>query len=294
MTIFISLYMLLGLTCFAVWFAKDRQEGIFRLSVILFLPVLGYLLFFYLWLKERSARGNNKEYLSCGDREDTINKITIKGFDPKMVLNLVPLEEALLLNDNSVKRKLLLDILKKDITKYPAILKTALGSEDSETSHYAAAGIVEIKRKLLKSVQEWSRKYETKKDEDTLIFYAHALKKYQGCGLLDETSNRKAKEAYQKVLKELLEFYSHEEEFFIDRINYEIEAGEFELAGLYCKKFMDAHKQGEMPYLMYLKLFYQSRDRNSFDDILKALEASNVSLSRNTWNIIKFWTEVYS
>lgn len=294
MSVFIF-YMILSLACFPYWFSKNRPEGIFRLSVVIFLPVFGYLLIFLLWLKGIYAeRYNNSAFSGCKEQNDGTVNGTLKSYDRKKALNLIPMEEALLLNDNSIKRMLLLDILKEDMGKHSLLLKIALNSDDTETSHYAASGIVEVKRKLVQSVQEWNRKYESLKTEDTLISYAYALKSYQECGLLDETSGRKARETYQEVLKELLELYNQEEEFFVDRINYEIEAGEFDLAGSYCRKFMKVHNQGEKPYLMYLKLFYRCRDRKSFNDILKALEASSVSISHNTWSIIEFWTEVIS
>ena len=295
MTFCISIYAVFSLAYFSYWYAKNRQEGVFRLSVVLFLPVLGYLLFFLIWLKKRFIKGKNgTAYLLRDNQENTRVNESIKGFNEKRALNLVPMEEALLINDNTTKRRMLLDILKGDMSKYSFLLKMALNNEDTETSHYAAAGIVEVKRKLLQSVQECSQKYENKKDEATLISYAYALKTYLSCGLLDETNERKINETYQCVLKELLEFYTLEEHFFVDRINYEIEAGDLECAGVYCKRFMDAHRHMETPYLMYLKLFYQSRDRKSFNNILKALEDSTVSPPPNTWNIIKFWTEVHS
>lgn len=286
--------MMLCLICFAKWFAQNRQEGIFRITVILFLPVLGFVLFFVLWLKGRYGTGtDNKACLYDGDTEKAKASGAKRGFDVERALNLVPMEEALLLNDNIIKRKLLLDILKDDMVKYPGLLRMALDSDDTETSHYAAAGIVEVKRKLLQSVQELSRRYESQKDMDSLVMYAYAMKNYLGCGLLDESSGRKAMEKYQELLKGLLEFYSGEEVFYIDRINYEIDTGEFEAASLYCESFMKAFKQAEMPYFMYLKLFYNLGDRKSFRGVLETLKDSSISLSCNTWNTIKFWTEVF-
>lgn len=295
MPVFISLYIMIGLACFVNWFSRNRQEGIFRLSVILFLPFLGYILLFLLWLRERCIDGNSSPECLRDKEENTTSDKRGKGsFCSGRILDLIPMEEALVLNDNHTRRRLLLDILKSDMSKYPLLLKEALCNEDTETSHYAAAGIVEIKRKLLQSVQESKNKYECSRDMSALISYAYALKAYQGSGLLDETSARKAEETYHEVIEKVLEFHSQEREFFIDCINHGINAGEYESAGLQCKKFMEAFRQEEQPYMMYLKLFYRSGDRKSFHDMLELLEASTVTLSYNNWSIIKFWAEVYS
>lgn len=293
MVFLVIIYMLISLIYFIYWYEENRQEGIFKLSVVLFLPVFGYLWFFLLWLRRRyMERHNEAAYLTCDIQEDKIVNVIIKGLNEEKALNLVPMEEALLLNDNNIKRTMLLDMLKNDMSKYIFLLKTALCNEDTETSHYAATGIVEVKRKLVQSLQEWKQKYEKTKDKDVLIFYAYALKAYQSSGLQDEVNERKTMAVYQDILKELLEFYSQEEAFFTDRINYEIEAGDFENAGFYCKKFLEAHKQSEKPYLMYLKLFYSLGDKRNFNNMLQTLEGSTLTLSHSTWGIIKFWMEV--
>lgn len=290
MTFFIVLYMVSSIIYFAYWYAKNRQEGIFRLSMIIFLPILGYLLFFLLWLKNKYSRGQNEAAYELGEAwESLVPGKPTKCYDEKSILDLVPIEEALLLNDNGIKRAMLLDMLKGDMHKYPFILKAALVNEDTETSHYAAAGIVEVKRKLQQYLQECKQKYEASKDKNALISYAYALRAYQNCGLLDEANEKKTMAVYKDILRELLEFYSGEEVFFTDLISYEIEAGDLDTAGTYCKKFIDECKQSEKPYLMYLKLFYSSHDRKSFNDMLQILEGSTVCLSYNAWNIINFW-----
>lgn len=292
MAFFVISYMILSLIYFAYWFSKNRQEGVFRLSVILFLPVSGFLLFLTLWLRGRfMEKHDNDICISDVEAGGVLACGTVKGFDEKRAMGLVPMEEVLLLNNNRIKRRKMLDILKDDISKYPMLLKIALSNEDTETSHYAATGIVELKRKLLQSIQEWTRKCEGSKDREIRISYAYALKAYQSCGLLDEVNEKKIKAVYQAVLKELLEVYIQDEAFFVDRINYEIAEQNYELASFYCEKFLNAHKQSEKPYLMYLKLFYTLRDRKSFDDTLRMLDRSLVSLTHSTWSIIKFWTE---
>lgn len=184
---------------------------------------------------------------------------------------------------------MLLDLLKDDMMKYTPLLKIALSCEDTETSHYAAVGIVEVNRKLQHSVQESKLRYEKKGDKDTLVSYAYALKAYLDSGLLDEANHKNTMTIYKDILRKTLEVYDGEEVFFEDIINYEISAGNLGTAKAYCERFLNTHRQSEKPYLMYLKLFYATRDRKGFDNALNLLKNSAVSLSCNTWNIVKFW-----
>jgi len=294
MTFFIISYLLISLAYFLYWYGKNRQESIYKISMVLMLPILGYILFFLLWLGRIIRKSNDApNFMSDISVEKAVND-TAKGFEGERALNLVPMEEALILNDNNIKRRFLLDILKNDVKKNSNLLKKALKNEDTETSHYAATGIIEIKHRLLQSIQECNQKYKENQDEDSLISYAYALKAYQDCALEDEVNEQKNKSIYQNILNELLEFYTQEEDFYIDRINYEIEKGDFDYAAFYCKKFLDAHKQSEKPYLMYLKLFYSSCDKKNFDHTLQALQDFQVSRSSITWDIKNFWMEVRS
>ena len=295
MVFLIAAYIIANLAYFGYRYRDNMEEGIFLLSISLFLPIMGYLLFIFLRLGIiLKHKCNSSKCPSDISFEDEAVKKSIKSFDISKALNLVPIEEALLLNVNSIKRSMLLDMLKADMGKYPFLLKMALANEDTETSHYAAVGVVEVKRKLLQSLQECKRKYEKTKSLNELISYAYALKAYYSCGLLDEANEKSTMETYQDVLLELLEFYDEEGMFFVDKIDHEINTKNFSLADVYCKRFINAHKNSEKPYLMYLKLFYATRDKKGFNYMLDILEGSTVSLSSNTWSIVKFWREVCS
>ncbi|MCD8129709.1 MAG: hypothetical protein LUE16_00265 [Lachnospiraceae bacterium] len=59
--------------------------------------------------------------------------------DVERETNLVPIEEALTVSDQSQLRQLMLNVIKGDIDDSLASVALALNSEDSETSHYAAS-----------------------------------------------------------------------------------------------------------------------------------------------------------
>lgn len=61
--------------------------------------------------------------------------------DEESERNIVPIEEALAVSDKTNLRHLMLNILKGDISESLAAISLSLDSEDSETSHYAAAAL---------------------------------------------------------------------------------------------------------------------------------------------------------
>ena len=58
-------------------------------------------------------------------------------------INITPMQEALVVSDVKRRRKMLLDVLKKDIRRSLGSIAIALNNPDSETSHYAASVIMD-------------------------------------------------------------------------------------------------------------------------------------------------------
>lgn len=292
MVLLFTIYISISFLSFRYWFNRDRQESIYLLSLIVFLPVIGYLFFFIPRLKNVFISVNNRnENIYRVPNEIAPSKEIMKGLDESVALNLIPFEDTLYINKESIKRAAILDLLKNDMGKLSPLLGTALSDKDTETSHYAAVGIVEIKNKLMKELHEYKANYDALKDENSLISYAYALKKYLGCGYWEEASKENLMNVYQTILDKLLSSYEGEEDFYIDRINYEIEQKNFYKAGIYCKRFRIAHKESEKPYLMYLKLYYTAGDMKNFSHVLNALKRSEIAISFDTWDIAKFWME---
>lgn len=259
--------------------------------MVLFLPALGYLLFLCLWLLDKFIKKEDAvATLSCEEYVCKTKNKNIRAFDVNQELNLIPMEEALLFNSSLIKRKMILDLLKNDMGKYPGIIKIALNSEDSEASHYAATAVVELRKKITLTLQEGTKKYKISgRDKHLLIEYANVLRECLNSEMLDESNYKKVKETYRSLLKELLDTYELEQKYYIDKITYDIEDRDYLSAQFYSQKFMNKHPQREEPYLLFLKLYYLLREKSCFDAILKKLEDSSIVLTKEAWSIIKFW-----
>jgi len=121
--------------------------------------------------------------------------------DVEAELQTAPLEEVLLVSAPSDKRRLLLAELKKDyIRNYSAIAK-ALGNEDSEVSHYAAASIANAKSEFENDIREFDGKYHRDADNPGLIrAYSDYVLSYLRCGILSKMEARKYSYLYLSLL----------------------------------------------------------------------------------------------
>lgn len=289
MVVFTSLYIFIDLLFFQYWYKKNKQDSIFKLSIVLFLPVVGYILLTMLYIRRNFF--HNKIKTVHGFRNEKSTDGLSAPVNISEATKLIPIEEALSINNSKIKRTTLLELLKNGEGRHPDLLKIALSDEDTETSHYAAVGIVEFKRKLQKSYQEYKDKYDMEKNNYITIKYAHTLKDYLDSGFLDKSTKESLEADYQDLLKKLLEFHEIEETFFIDCINREIEIGRFKTAAFYCNKYHNAHPHSDKTYLMYLKLYYSMGDKDRFKHIIDSLKESLIVPCNDIWDIVKLWAE---
>ena len=74
--------------------------------------------------------------------------------------DVVPLEEALLLNDSSRRRELIMNVLNDNPGEYVELLKQARMNEDVEVVHYAITAMVELSKEYDYRLQKIEKIYE--------------------------------------------------------------------------------------------------------------------------------------
>lgn len=123
-----------------------------RALVMLLCPAVGPLYVFLSWLFFTTLFHkpvNLEDVLIAKDQENLL----INAEEDKE-RNLIPIEDALLINDKDDARALFLDVIKRDPKKSLYSISLALDSEDSELSHYAASIIQAELDKTRKIIQE--------------------------------------------------------------------------------------------------------------------------------------------
>lgn len=291
---FLILHILLCIlyVLISIKFKKSRDHTIYSFIIILFLPVIGFLLFLILYIIGLFKRPNTKlvnsyeEYIKSQVSSNLLKKVNVED-----EINIVPMAEALVLNTSNVKRSLLLNLLKDDHREYINNLFKYLEDTDTETSHYAATAIAEIKSYYVKRLIDISFKYkDSPYDENVLIDYVNTMKEYLNSGLLDSRGVNEYKNKYSHLLEELLYLYKSDMKFFIDKINCELELKNYTIANIYCKKFFNEFKSSEEAYICYMKLFYEMKDYERLKRVIESMKKSNMKFSNKTLNIIRFWS----
>lgn len=73
--------------------------------------------------------------------------------------SIIPLEEALIVNNAKERRELIIDVLNDDPDDYVEVLQKAGNNEDTEVVHYAVTAMVEISKENDFMLQKFDREY---------------------------------------------------------------------------------------------------------------------------------------
>lgn len=290
-TLFIfNLFISLLLFCY---YLRMRTEGtVIRLIIMILLPIVGIVLFVLLDISFLyvSTHKNKKTPLKKEEEAKFISLFLRKSEIDKWE-DIVPIEDALVLNNKKTRRNLVVNTLKGDAYTNLRFLKKALKDKDTEISHYAAVVVMELKRKLTLDIHQCQVKYELANKNDFLVneAYAEALKKYTQSGLLDNETYIKYMDTYSKVLENIINTENVKEFYYEDKIRCDIVMKKYDETISICRKYMNEFPKSCTPYILLLKIYFLKNDRKRFDELIKELILSNIKIEGQSLEIVRFW-----
>lgn len=295
--IFIA-YLLLSCFLLGIRHRKDKREWLLRFVVAAALPVIGYLLPLF-WRKRWHKQNADLAAARIAELDVAVTIGDLSGhngvywkLETEKEMNVVSLEEALLVNDLTTRRRIMIDLLKQDSIEYLEVLRLAVSNEDTETSHYAVSAIMEIKRKLSLTLQELAVKYEDNKhDAHMLAAYSDVLKSYMRSGFLDERTLLKHKYTYADVLGKLIEAEPDEASAYTDKLETELDLGEYAAAEQTARRFLDRFPHSEDAYLGLMNVYFTIRSFEQLKQTLEQLKRSSIRLSSRAITVVRYWSE---
>jgi len=116
--------------------------------------------------------------------------------------NIVPLEEALIINDRQTRKKLILEMLLDDPMKNINILLLARENNDVDTAHYANTTIAKIQRNFQLQVQQLSVEHEADPDDSSILDrYIETLGNFIESGLSEAFLLKRQRVAFADLLE---------------------------------------------------------------------------------------------
>jgi len=133
--------------------------------------------------------------------------------------NIVPLEEALIINDRFTRKKLILEMLLDDPMKNINILLLARENNDVDTAHYANTTIAKIQRDFQLQVQQLSLEHESNPGNiDLLNRYIDTLGNFIDSGLSEAFLLKRQRIAFADLLEKKIDLDGWSKETLLKKI----------------------------------------------------------------------------
>ena len=265
------------------------------LPIVFLVPVFGFSCLLFLEWESRGDQENKKE-IGIEKLKITadIHRSILMEEDPARDL-MVPLQEALLMNDASTRRELMMDILYDDVGEYVEVLKKARMNDDTEVVHYATTAMVELQKDYETKLQKQKEAFALEEDAGLLDEYIQTLEKYVESGLLEGNmlKNRRLELCglLERKLTQRKEEGHEELPLYCKKFEQDCALGEYEDALRMADAAIRLCPQQEEGYLMKIRHGVMTKNPEQIGTVIGLLENNKVYLSPAARRTVDFWKE---
>lgn len=203
---------------------------------------------------------------------------------------VVPLEEALIVNDPAYRRRLMLSMLTEDPDAYLAQLQAAKLNDDVEVAHYAATAVAQISKESDLKLQQLERAFKADPSSHNLDAYCDFLGAYLDSGLAEGRVAQIQRQQYVRLLARRCE----REDGPALRIRYATalaDAGEIDKAeDVASQLVIDASDEQDV-WMLCLRLAVIRRDGQAVQRVIDAIDKQHVYLNAENRERLAFWRE---
>ena len=276
-------------------FKKDtdnRRQYVMHTVIMLLCPVVGILYFFLAFLKYH--------FVKLGERDLTDVEFSKKRHIPRVKAdeererNIVAVEESILVSDQEKKRANMLNVLLGETDESYSAIALALNSDDSEVAHYAASFLqskMDTFREKVRKTQQKIAESDIQEEEcqeqvlELIRYMNHMLKQKvftrveqvdfvaqmeQLCETLFQNArDRMTQECYESIMGRIMELQ------------------EYDKAELWGNRFREQYPDLLASYTLRLKLYFETKEKDKFFEVLDQLRASPVVVDNKTLELIR-------
>ena len=203
---------------------------------------------------------------------------------------VVPLEEALIVNDPGDRRRLMLSMLTEDPDAYLAQLQAAKLNDDVEVAHYAATAVAQISKESDLKLQQLERAFKTDPSAHNLDAYCDYLGTYLVSGLAEGRVAQIQRQQYARLLARRCE----REDGLALRVRYATalaDAGEVDEAEDVAERLVADTPDEQDVWMLCLRLAILRHDGEMVRRVIDAVDKQHVYLSAENREKLAFWRE---
>ncbi len=301
-TIIAVLYLLIGILVM-VPVRNRRKEGeterlhdnrrtyLLRFIVMILCPVVGPLFFFAVHLFYLTIFRFQVELDDVIFSKERV-RTQLKA-DEERERNVVPLEEAIAVNDQKSLRVAMLNVLKGEIQNSLAAISLALETKDSESPHYAASILSHELSEFRMEVQKLYLGIREEKEDQTE--YEDMMISYTDNVLRQNVFTELEQKRFVHMMAEAAESFYIKNPSGMSEQQYEsiclrlLGINEFENSEKWCIRLANQYPDRLSAFTCKLKLYFIVRNREAFFQTLDALKKSDVVIDNETLELIRIF-----
>ena len=265
-----------------------RKEYIIPLCLI---PIFGILFALTVELILLTGRqGIKKPDIEGQGLGDDILWVTLKSFHEKS--DLVPLEEAVLIDEVNIRRKSMLETLYTDPSRYLGVLNTAKYSADIEISHYATTTIAKAQKEFQLAIQKNAVEMERHPSDAKVVdVYIDILGRYIQSGLLEEGLLRNIRMEYARALDKKLAIAQDDQEALVEKLRNAIELHDYNSASETSRLLRELWPTDEQTWIETLRVCVEGKDEVELRKTIDEIQRQDIIWTQQGREQIKPWMQ---
>ena len=285
----------LGYFLFGIYTTRRHKEQKLRkyiiLSVVMLLcPVTVPIVYFFGAIMYRIFFDSSIDLAAITFSKERVD--IIEHPDVESEINLVPMEEAILIDDKENLRQLLLTVLRGDVTKSINAVTKALGSTDSEASHYAASAIMDITNEFQNTLQKFHAQLENDPNnkEVNQLFIEYLIKMLRTNFLSDMELK-----TYVYMLEQLCQtVYNFDKsylkvEYYSSLIQLLEQISDIQATELWVPRLLAEYPDEMETFRCLLRYYYTLQNKDNFFKELERLKKSDVTIDKDLLDLIRIY-----
>jgi len=207
--------------------------------------------------------------------------------------NVVPLEEALIINDRQTRKKLILEMLLDDPMKNIDILLLARENNDADTAHYANTAIAKIQRSFQLQVQQLSVEYEADPENVELLNkYIESLGNFIESGLSEAFLLKRQRITLADLLDKKIDLAGWDKETLMKKIHNCLALKDITAAAEANEILKNHFPDDEQTWINELQISVAGHDAVRLNKTLEEIDRRKIDWSQSGKEQVSTWVQV--
>ena len=286
--IFLLIHFVLCLAVFVLMKLGVLKVDGLMMIIVVCIPLWGALCAVIITVMIKLGKDGNKN----GDLELMRSNLIDQSLLPRQAEeadNIVPLEDALIMNDPTVRRSVMMDVLMTDVKKYIPVINQARMNDDVEVVHYATTAMVELSKEYELKLQEYSSEYATNPGREGLLDeYISFIAQYISSGMVQGQLLEIQRNTYHQLLISKLAITPNIDDY--ERLVKSLLDSKLYIRADVALSTMEHNwPYDERNWLLRFRYYYETGASTKLKEMIAETAESGNYYSRDIREIVKMW-----